>query len=76
MKLILSRLRIFYFTCLISSVSFTQDFQGIALRNDNNYTNTSLSNRSIDMSTTKIAAQYAYELPIDATQFFQNQKDK
>ena len=30
MKLILSRLRIFYFTCLISSVSFTQDFQGKA----------------------------------------------
>ena len=30
MKLILSRLRVFYITCLISSVSFTQDFQGKA----------------------------------------------
>lgn len=45
----------------------TQDFQGIALSNDKNYSNSSLNNRSIDMSTTKVAAQYAYELPIDAT---------
>ena len=44
-----------------------QDFQGIALRNDQNYENSALSNRSIDISTTKIAGQYAYELPIDAT---------
>ena len=45
----------------------TQDFQGIALRNDKNYPNTSLSNRSIDISTTKVAFQYAYEVPIDQT---------
>lgn len=45
----------------------TQDFQGISLRNDKNYPNSSLSNSSIDISTTKVAAQYAYELPIDAT---------
>ena len=44
-----------------------QDFQGIALKNDENYPGANLSNRSIDLSTTKIAAQYAYELPIDAT---------
>ena len=45
----------------------TQDFQSIMLNNYKNYANTSLNKSSIDMSTTKVAAQYAYELPIDAT---------
>ena len=44
-----------------------QDFQGISINNDENYPETALNNYSIDLSTTKVAAQYAYELPIDAT---------
>lgn len=45
----------------------TQDFQGISLNNTKNYPGSALSKQSIDLSTTKVALQYAYELPIDAT---------
>ena len=44
-----------------------QDFQGISLNNDKHYPGASLEKRSLDISTTKIAAQYSYELPIDET---------
>lgn len=45
----------------------TSRMQGIAINNDKNYEGANLSKRSIDLTTVKVAAQYSYELPIDAT---------
>ena len=45
----------------------TSRMQGIALDNEKNYAGAGLNKRSIDLTTVKVAAQYAYELPIDAT---------